>query len=142
MKSVKKELSSLNLVPSLKSRCKTLSFRKGIIILTMLIAAVGCKKNVTQDRNYGYAKLTVECEKKCNVSFGTPDKMNAYEVEASMAVYYIRYQTQYNLDLNVTPVDVDQKIALNVYSREEKQIFHNESVRTANELWYSKILIP
>jgi hypothetical protein len=142
MKSVKKELSSLNLVPSLKSRCKTLSFRKGIIILTILIAAVGCKKDVTQDRNYGYAKLTVECEKKCNVSFGTVDNMTAYDVDASMAVYYIRYQTQYNLDLNVTPVDVDQKITLNVYSREEKQIFHNESVRTANELWYSKILIP
>jgi hypothetical protein len=142
MESVKKELSGLNLASSLKRRCKALSFGKGIVMLTIMITAAGCKKDVTQDRNYGYAKLTVQCEKTCNVSFGTADTMTSYTVDASMAVYYIRYQSQYNLDLNVTPVDVDQKIALNVYSREEKQIFHNESVRTANVLWNSKILIP
>jgi hypothetical protein len=143
MKSEKKELAGFNLVPSLKRRCKTSSLGKGIAMLTIMIAATGCvKKSLNQDRDYGYAKLTVECEKKCNVSFGTADKMTAYDVDASMAVYYIRYKSQYNLDLNVTPIDVDQKINLNVYSREEKQIFHNESVRTANEVWYSKILIP
>src|SRR5882757_4282572 len=121
MKTIKKELSAFNLVPSLKERCQPLTFRKGMVMLTIMIAATGCaKKNQNQDRDYGYGKLTVECEKKCNVSFGTPEKMNVYDVEASMAIYYIRYQTNYNLDINVTPTNEDQNITLNVYSREEK----------------------
>lgn len=143
MKSVKNELAGFSLVPFVRGGFQLFSLRKGIGMLTIMIATTGCvKKDLSQDRDYGYGKLTVECEKKCSVSFGTPDKMNIYDIDGSMAIYYIRYQAKYNLDINVTPIDEDQRVILNVYSREEKQIFHNEAIREANELWYSKIIIP
>ncbi|GGH18096.1 hypothetical protein GCM10007352_28600 [Mucilaginibacter phyllosphaerae] len=113
-----------------------------MLVCIIILTAVGCKKADNEDRNYGYAKIIVKCEKKCNVLYGTPEKMNAFDVEASTATYYQRYQRNYNLDINITPVDADQSIDLSVYSREEKQIFHNSVVRKSNVLWNSKILIP
>ena len=113
-----------------------------LIMMIVLLAAAGCKKADTGDRDYGYAKIVVKCEKKCDVSFGTPDKMNSYTVEASTGTYYQRYQRNYNVDINITPIDANQKLDLSVYSREEKQIFSNSVLRASNDTWISKILIP
>ncbi|AYL95247.1 hypothetical protein [Mucilaginibacter celer] len=117
-----------------------------VLMLFTLITASGCRKLQTvqkdSESNYGYGKLTVQCESKCHISFGTADRMNVYDVDANTGVYYIRYQTKYQLDISITPTDVDQNIIMNVYSREEKQIFHNAAKRKLNDVWESKILIP
>jgi hypothetical protein len=111
----------------------------------ILLSESGCKKVTsaapTEDY-YGYGKLIVECESKCHISFGVPDKMNVYDIEASAATYSFRYQTKYDLDITITPTDKDQKVTMSVYSREEKQIFRNSAVRKVNEPWVSKILVP
>ena len=143
MRSTKNELSGMKLNPLLKKKYRLLPFGKGVVMLTIIMAATGCvKKDLGQERDYGYSKVMVECEKKCSVSFGTPDKMNSYDIDSNTSVYYIRYQSRYHLDINITPIDEDQKVMLSVYSRQEKQVFHDEAVRKANELWYSSIIIP
>lgn len=116
------------------------------VLFASIILATGCKKTKLpveeEEEYYGYGKLTVECENKCHVSFGTPGKMNEYDVESNKAIYYFRYQTKYNIDIYVTPVDVKQTMEINVFSREEKQIFNNSTRRDVDDTWYSKILVP
>lgn len=130
------------------SHSKSTPIRIAAVMLTLftLITASGCRKlqsvETDSESNYGYGKLTVQCESKCHISFGTPDKMNIYDVDSNTGVYYIRYQTKYQLDISITPTDVDQNIIMNIYSREEKQIFHNAAKRKLNDVWESKILIP
>lgn len=117
------------------------NFNKLALICLIVLAGAGCKK-VNEDRDYGYAKIVVKCEKKCDVLYGSAEKMNKFDVDANTATYYQRYQRNYNLDISITPVDADQSIDLSVYSREEKQIFHNAVVRKSNVLWNSKIVVP
>jgi hypothetical protein len=128
-------------------RCSSIPkhyFLLAVAILT-LSSLSGCKKNspaqVDDVSFYGYGKLTVDCEKKCHVTFGDIDKINDFDVDGTMATYVFRYQSKYNLDIKITP-EVDQNVTLNVYSREQYQIFHNTAKRTAGEIWESKILVP
>jgi hypothetical protein len=117
-----------------------------ILLSFALLSSVGCKKisNSTQEPGsyYGYGKLVVNCAGKCNVSFGEIGKMNVYTVEATTATYSFRYQTKYQLGISITPVDKDQNITMDVYSREEKQIFHNTVNQKVNVAWESQILVP
>jgi hypothetical protein len=120
--------------------------RKQYFLIAISIFALSslssCRKNsVSAESYYGYGKLTVACEKKCHVTFGVPDKMNDFDVDSTMAIYYFRYQSKYDLDIKITPA-VDQNITLNVYSREEKQIFRNTVKGKANVVWESLILVP
>jgi hypothetical protein len=115
----------------------------GVFMAITLFIAPGCRKLDKNDESYyGYGKLTVQCESKCHISFGTPDKMNVYDVDSNTGIYYFRYQTKYNMDIFITPTDRDQNIIMNVYSREQKQIFHNAANRKVNVVWESKILVP
>lgn len=125
------------------------SFKRAIPVIALALTfslLSGCRKDKSSvDDNpsyYGYGKLTVDCEKKCHVSYGVAGKMNDYDVESGRAVYFFRYQTKYNIDINITPTDAEQTMGLNVYSREEKQIFSNTVRRKVNETWNSKILVP
>jgi hypothetical protein len=136
------KLNYKNVVGANKNLLKLSTMKKMLLLCVVVLAGTGCKKLANEDRDYGYAKIIVKCEKKCNVMYGMPDKVNSFEVEASTATYYQRYQRNYSLEINITPVDADQNIDLSVYSREEKQIFHNSVVRLANVLWNSKIVIP
>jgi hypothetical protein len=117
-----------------------------ILSAIILLSESGCKKTVNSvepvESTYGYGKLVVTCESKCHISFGVPDKMNVFDIDANTAIYYFRYQTKYNLDIFITPTDKDQTINMDVYSREEKQIFHNAAIKKLNEVWESKILVP
>lgn len=134
---LKLSAAKTGLLTSISSQC--------LIVLIAVFMFSSCKKDASStngDRDYGYAKIVIKCEKKCHVSYGTPDKMNEYDVEASTATYYQRYQRNYDLDINITPVDADQNIDLGVYSREEKQIFHNSILREANVTWNTKVVIP
>lgn len=122
------------------------TIRKCIVCAIFLSSSIflftGCKKSSVDDVSYyGYGKLTVDCEKKCHVTFGADDKLNDFDVEGTMATYVFRYQSKYDLDIKVTPVE-DQNITLNVYSREQRQIFHNTAKRTGAEVWRSIILVP
>ncbi|RVU02456.1 hypothetical protein EOD41_00515 [Mucilaginibacter limnophilus] len=124
-------------------------FKKGMLPALLFLTIIfvgGCKKTKLpvekEESYYGYGKLTVECEKKCHVSFGVPGKMNEYDVESNKAIYFFRYQTKYNIDIYVTPLDAKQTMEINVFSREEKQIFNNSVRRDVNDTWYSKILVP
>jgi hypothetical protein len=114
----------------------------GLFIVVTLIVTSGCRKVKDEESYYGYGKLTVECEGKCHISFGTADRMNIYDVDSNTGIYFIRYQTKYNLAISITPTDRDQNITMNVYSREQKQIFHNAAKRKLNEVWESQIVIP
>ncbi|MBL4678624.1 MAG: hypothetical protein JKY70_20875 [Mucilaginibacter sp.] len=119
--------------------------RAGLALLLLSTIITGCKKDSTPangDRDYGYAKIVVKCEKKCNVSYVNPDNKNAtFEVTANTAVYYPRYQRNYNLKITITPTE-RQNVELGVYSREEKQIFFNPSIREANVDWVTEVTIP
>ena len=111
-------------------------------LLLISFSVLGCKKfSDNSERNYGYAKITVEC-KKCNVSFSNAGLETNYEVDQSTAINYIRYKQNFNLDINITPLDATQNVTLSVYSRNGKQVFRNTMNRNANELWNSKIIIP
>lgn len=134
---------------SIKLSAYACQLKKTPVLTILAIAPVlmaGCKKQTVVEDNpasyYGYGKLTVECEHKCHVSFGTPGKMNEYDVEATKSVYYFRYQSKYDLDINITPIDTTQKMTLNVFSREEKQIFNNTVTKGVNDTWNSLILVP
>ncbi|WPU92437.1 hypothetical protein SNE25_24220 [Mucilaginibacter sabulilitoris] len=117
------------------------------LILSAILIMVGtsCKKvqEVTPTESYyGYGKIIVTCESKCHVTFGTGEKLNDYDIDASTATYTFRYQTKYSLDITITPTDKDQRVEMSVYSREEKQIFRNSAVRKVNVPWNSVILVP
>src|SRR4051812_37722848 len=64
---------------------------RGIAFLTVLcFLGLGCKKDppntdTNKDREYGYAKVVVDCAKKCHVSFGEPGKLNEFDVQADTA---------------------------------------------------------
>src|SRR4051812_40611662 len=94
-----------------KSLQLPLNITKLILICLVVLAGVSCKK-VNEDRDYGYAKIIVKCEKKCDVLYGSADKMNKFDVDANTATYYQRYQRNYSLDISITPVDADQNIDL------------------------------
>lgn len=116
-----------------------------ILSAIILLSGTGCKKvqEVTPTESYyGYGKIIVTCESKCHVTFGTGDKLNDYDIDASTATYTFRYQTKYSLDITITPTDKDQRVEMSVYSREEKQIFRNSAVRKVNVPWNSIILVP
>jgi hypothetical protein len=114
-----------------------------VLIAIVLLSVTGCKKSpVNTDKQFGEGKLSVECEKKCHVSYGTADKLTEADIEASVGTYYFTYERNYNLVIKVMPVNEDQRINLNVFSRENKQIFGNEASRKANELWTSTVIVP
>lgn len=124
---------------------QSITFKCMLVLSAVILLGTGCKKStnaVNNDRDYGYAKLTIECAGKCHVSYGTGTTLSEIDVEKSQAIYYIRYQRNYDLTVNVTPTDVDQNVILNVYSREEKQIFRNSAVKKVGETWTTKVLIP
>ena len=113
-----------------------------VLISVVLLSATGCKKKpLNEDKEYGEGRLTVECEKKCHVSYGTADKLTEADLEATTGSYTFQYKRDYSLIIKVTPL-VEQQINLNVYSRESKQIFHNTATKQANQLWASTILVP
>lgn len=113
-----------------------------IIIGLSIFLSAGCKKGKVDDVSYyGYGKLTVDCEKKCHVTFGSGDKLTDFDVDATIATYTFRYQSKYQLDIKITPLE-QQNITLNVYSREQRQIFHNTAKRPGAEVWQSLILVP
>ena len=118
---------------------------QSIKIFTLLLVSasmLGCKKySDNSERNYGYAKITVECN-KCNVAFSNSGQETNFEVDNSIGINYIRYKQNYTLDINITPLDAAQDVTLSVYGRNGKQVFRNTSSRIANELWNSKIVIP
>lgn len=109
----------------------------------LVVSAWGCKKDADNlDRDYGYAKITIACKNKCHISFPVADGQTEYDAENETSISYVRYRRNFNLNINITPVDKDQEVTFNVYSREERQIFHNVSIRKVNEVWNSKIMIP
>lgn len=121
-------------------------FRSFTLLMIVALIGFGCKKNSsTIDRDYGYAKLTIACQDKCQVSYGSADsvtQINNIEVDKSMAVYYIRYKANYNLNINVTPVDVDQNVEVYAYSRQGKEIFKSTKIQKVGEIMSAKVLIP
>jgi hypothetical protein len=116
----------------------------GILLIPVLFFLnLGCKKLPPDEGSYyGYGKLAVSCGGVCNVSFGTVGKMNNYTVSSTTAVYTFRYQTKYQLEITITPADKDQSLKMEVYSREEIQIFHNTVNQKVNVPWVSEILVP
>lgn len=144
MKNLRNNLNTLCLTGSAKF-IRSMAFKSMLLFSVILLLNSGCKKNsntTNADRDYGYAKLTVECAGQCHISYGTGTTLSEIDVDRSQAVYYIRYQRSYDLTLNVTPIDVDQNVNINVYSREEKQIYHNSAVKKVGETWTTKVLIP
>ena len=116
-----------------------------ILLFSVTLLGYGCKSKlpVEKEEYYGYGKLSVYCEKKCHVKYGEPGKMNEYDVEADTAAYYFRYQSKYNIDIDITPSDETQKLELWVRSREDKSIFHNSvNAQPVNVSWNTKILVP
>ena len=123
--------------------------RVGCLFLAAVsfFANSGCRKLSDEDIQnkgsyYGYGKLVVTCGGECNVSFGEVGKMNVYTISSTTATYSFRYQTKYQLGISITPTDKDQSIKMDVYSREEKQIFHNTVNQKVNVPWQSQILVP
>ncbi len=143
MKNLKHNLST-HFKTRLSKFNKSFFFKSMALFSVTLLLISGCKKNqnANKDRDFGYAKLTVECAGRCNVSYGTGTSLSEIEVVKSQAVYYPRYQRNYDLIVNVTPIDIDQNVIVNVYSREEKQIFRNSAIRKVGETWTTKVFIP
>jgi|GEM_PF-3469151 len=144
MKNLRNNLNSLCINGSAKF-IQSIAFKCILLFSVVLLLSSGCKKNkneVNTDRDYGYAKLTVECTGQCHINYGTGTTLSEIDVDKSQAIYYIRYQRNYDLILNVTPIDIDQNVIINVYSREEKQIFRNSAVKKVGETWTTKVLIP
>ncbi|MBE9585864.1 hypothetical protein IM792_15515 [Mucilaginibacter sp. JRF] len=120
---------------------------KSVTFLVLIaLMFVGCKKDKSdedsRDTDYGYAKLTVTVEKKAHVAYGGGDKYAEFDINQGTATYYIRYKRNYPLDLQVTPLESDQRVNINVYSREEKQIFNLNEIKQAGVLWTAKVTIP
>jgi hypothetical protein len=149
MKKINKNLNwskpinlSVGTFPALSYNAKRICL---LLYTVILLSGLGCKKNnsvADQSSYYGYGKLVVTCGGKCHVLFGVPDKMNAYDIDSTTATYSFRYQTKYDLDITITPTDKDQSISMAVYSREEKQIFHNTVNQKVGVPWHSTILVP
>jgi hypothetical protein len=128
----------------LKLNCGT-KWVCSLLVAITLLCGMACKKVVMEPNTgsyYGYGKLVVTCGGKCHIVFGVPDKMNVYDIDSSTATYSFRYQTKYDLNISITPTDTDQNISMAVYSREEKQIFHNTVHQAVNVAWESTILVP
>ncbi|TWR30915.1 hypothetical protein FPZ43_00075 [Mucilaginibacter pallidiroseus] len=103
----------------------------------------GCKKDdANPDKEFGEGKLTVQCAGQCIVRYSVADNVNNAIVNKTQGEYRIKYQRNYALAIDVTPADVDQNIVVNVYSREGKQIYHNEANKSVNSIWSAKVLIP
>jgi hypothetical protein len=119
---------------------------KSVTFLVLIaLMFVGCKKDKSEDSrdtDYGYAKLTVTVEKKAHIAYGGGDKYAEFDVNQGTATYYIRYKRNYPLDLQVTPLESAQRINVNVYSREEKQIFNLNEIKQADVVWTAKVTIP
>jgi hypothetical protein len=114
-----------------------------VLMIIVLLSVTGCKKqSVSTDKEFGDGSLSVQCEKKCHVSYGTADKLTETDIDSAIGTYNFKYQRNYNLVIKVMPLNEDQKIILNVFSRENKQIFTNSTVRKVNELWTSNVLVP
>ncbi|MEO3407296.1 hypothetical protein AAFN85_25485 [Mucilaginibacter sp. CAU 1740] len=141
----KLELGTLNRANARPLRAATFIGRSGCLILisVLFLSSLGCKKPAADEGSYyGYGRLAVTCAGECNVSFGSVGKMNNYTVTSTTAVYTFRYQTKYELGITITPVDKDQSLRMEVYSREEMQIFKNSVDRKVNEPWVAQILVP
>ena len=139
------KLGMLNRTNAVPLRAAAFIGRLGCLILisVLFFSNLGCKKLPADEGSYyGYGKLAVTCGGECNVSFGTADKMNNYTVSSTTAVYTFRYQTKYQLGITITPTDKDQSLKMEVYSREEIQIFHNTVNQKVNDPWVSQILVP
>lgn len=122
---------------------KKFLFGNIVLIIIVLLSVSGCKKQtVSTDKLYGDGKLSVQCEKKCHVSYGTADKLTETDIDSAIGTYDFQYQRNYNLVIKVMPLNEDQKISLNVFSRENKQIFSNSATRKVNELWTSTVVVP
>jgi hypothetical protein len=141
----KLELGRLNHDNARPLRVATFIGRSGSLLLisVLFLSSLGCKKLAGDEGSYyGYGKLAVTCTGNCNVTFGTGDKMSNYTVSATKAVYTFRYQTKYQLGITITPTDKDQSLKMEVYSREEIQIFHNTVDKKVNDPWVAQILVP
>jgi hypothetical protein len=122
---------------------KKFLFGNIVLIIIVLLSVTGCKKQaVNTDPGYGEGKVSILCEKQCHVSYGTADKLTEVDVDSTKSSYYFKYARNYNLVIKITPLNVDQTVNLNVFSRENKQIFGNTASRKANEVWTSTILVP
>ena len=122
---------------------KKFLFGNIVLIIIALLSVSGCKKEtVSTDKEFGDGRVSVECEKKCHVSYGTADKLTEADIDSAIGTYSFRYQRNYNLVIKVMPLNEDQKVSLNVFSRENKQIFTNSATRKANELWTSTVVVP
>lgn len=145
MKKYYKKTNLLFIKPALTLMLSN-TFRSFTLLAIIALIGFGCKKNSTAiDRDYGYAKLTIACQNKCQVSYGSADSLtlnNNIEVDKSMAVYYIRYKANYNLNINVTPIDVDQNVEVYAYSRQGKEIFKSVKIQKVGELMSANVIIP
>lgn len=122
---------------------KKFLFGNAILAIVALLSVTGCKKQAGEtDPGYGIGKVSVLCAKKCHVSYGTADKLTEADVDSTKASYTFKYARNYNLIVKITPLEVDQTVNLNVFSRENKQIYGNTASRKANEVWTSTILVP
>ena len=118
------------------------TLKKLAIVLTILpFAMTGCKKSDDLERDYGYAKVIVKCD-KCHVSYLSSGQVNEFVVDDSTATNFIRYKKDYTLDINIRSVDAEQELSLSVYSRNGKQTFRKSTVQKPNETWISNIVIP
>ncbi|TWR28861.1 hypothetical protein FPZ43_11360 [Mucilaginibacter pallidiroseus] len=117
---------------------------KCIAILGMaLMLNSGCKKDdVNQDKEFGEGRLTVQCAGQCNISYTVADKVTKVTIDKTIGTYTLKYQRNFLLSVDVTAADVDQAIVVNVYSREGKQIYHNDANKKVNEVWSAKVLVP
>lgn len=122
---------------------KGVAFKCLALLTVIFMLNTGCKKgSVNADKDYGNGRLTVQCSGLCNVSYTVADVEKNVTVDKAVGTYSIKYQRNYALKINVTPADVDQSIVVNVYSRENKQIYHNEANKKLNEVWSAQVLIP
>ena len=116
---------------------------KFIVLLSIALSLnTGCRKDGNADQEFGTAKLSVDCAGKCRVTYTVAEAVNNADIEKTQATYNIKYKRNYALKVSVTPIDVEQKIVVNVFSRETKQIYHNATNRKVNDTWSAQILVP
>ncbi|TWR28867.1 hypothetical protein FPZ43_11390 [Mucilaginibacter pallidiroseus] len=115
--------------------------KRAILFASLSLTALSCKKFDGTDRDFGYAKITVKCE-KCSVSYISAEQPTSFTVEGSTAINYIRYKRNYNLDINVQSLGVKQAVTLGVYSRSGKEVYFSNASQAENEIKNAKIIIP
>lgn len=115
--------------------------KRAILFAALSLTAFSCKKFDGTDRDFGYAKITVKCE-KCSVSYISGEQPTSFTVEGSTAINYIRYKRNYNLDINVQSLGTAQAVTLGVYSRSGKEVLFSNTAQAENETKNSKIIIP